>query len=109
LIVQQDHAFDDAHEGPYAPPKKNEEAHQNEREQEADPQVEQPDPECPNLKTQMRRAERVSGPDLHMRDYDTDDTREASDEAREVENVNRENQILVVKVKSALFLLGGHL
>ena|SRR6476660_6308587 len=44
-----------------------------------------------------------------MRDNDADDTRETSDEAREVENVDRQNQVLGAKVRSALFLLDGHL
>src|SRR6266568_3109647 len=67
-LVQRENAFDATDQGPDEPPEQDRQSDDNEGEDDPDREIQQPDPEGPDLELVMGPQHRVGIADLDMRD-----------------------------------------
>src|SRR6266851_5267207 len=72
VVIEQEQALDVAHQRPDEPPEQHQNADDNDRQHDADHQIQYSDPERPDLKLVMRARERVGLADFDVRDDDAD-------------------------------------
>src|SRR5271167_440815 len=83
VLVDRYDALDDADQRPHQPPSKNRDADEHDAQRNADREVQQSDPEGPDLELVMRPQHWVGIVDLHVRDDDANQRRNRGEIARE--------------------------
>src|ERR1700692_2166570 len=95
VLVDGYEALDDADQRPNEPPCKNREADEYHAQRNADREVQQSDPEGPDLELVMRPQHRVSIVDLHVRDDDASQRRNPGEITHAVKHVDNDSESIV--------------
>src|SRR5215813_1777937 len=93
VVIERQRAFDVAHERPDKPPEQHGDPDDRGGQDYSNCKIQEPDPECANLKPVMRAQQRVGGGKLDMRDDDADEGRYSREVGDEVEDIDDQREL----------------